>query len=109
MIKSVPITLDKQRNVRIDIKAITVIERELDISIFRVNLSALRLTEIAVIMWAGLLHEDSGLTLDQALALFSDYILADDMIRAVDEAIANAFPQLKASESDAEGNENPGK
>jgi hypothetical protein len=97
MIYSIPFELDKQRNIRFDARSIMLIEKQLDISIFKVNIDDLTLGDITVMLWAGLTHEDKSLTYDQALDLFSDTKTPTELFSALYDGIAEAFPHLKGN------------
>jgi len=60
---SVLITLDKQRNIRLNTNALVKVEEVLGRAISEFGTS-FGIREIRAMLWAGLLHEDKSLTLD---------------------------------------------
>ncbi len=57
-----PIELDKIRNLRYGMKAISQFEKILGKNLAKIDMENLTMEEQAVIIWAGLVHEDSSLT-----------------------------------------------
>lgn len=60
---SVLIELDKPRNIRLDTNAIALVEEVLDKPIDEFG-TRFGVREIRAVLWAGLLHEDKSLTLE---------------------------------------------
>jgi len=92
MKKSYPVTIDKQRSLRYGFVAIDMIEEALDKPISLIDFQNIKIKEVAVLVWAGLSHEDSTLTPKKILELFDehdvDYI---KVMQIVSEAIVGAF------------------
>ena len=92
MKKSCPVMIDKERHLRYGLVAIDMIEEELDKAISQLDLANLRTKEAAVVIWAGLYHEDKELSPKQILELIDDSE-ADytKIMEVVGEAISEAF------------------
>ena len=73
LVPSVPITLDRERNLRLDNAALFRAERELSkvwnrkVSVLQtlIDPETLGLNDLSILLWCGLLHEDSDLSLSQ--------------------------------------------
>jgi DNA-binding protein YbaB len=79
-----PIKLDKTRNLRYGFKAMRMLQNELkklgtDLSEGEPSFEA-----VAIIVWVGLVHEDSTLTLDNVVDLLD---AADDFVEVADIAM----------------------
>lgn len=57
---------EKEYSLRYSFKALTAIEKELGISITKIETSNISMRFVLVIFWAGLKHVDSQITLDEA-------------------------------------------
>lgn len=82
-----PIVLDKARNLRFGMKALSLVEKKLGKNIAKVDFENLTLEEVAVLVWAALSHEDKELTPDRVMDLVDEY----SSIQAVVEALAIAI------------------
>jgi len=94
MTKSIPITLDKKRNLRYDWAALETIEETLGISLADIGnklAGSVQLSFIKTLVWAGLLHEDGELTLEDVRG-FLDLSRIAEYATAVGEAFTAAFP-----------------
>lgn len=86
------IDLDRPRRLRYGLKALALAERQLGRPLSRVDWDALTVDEVVALLWAGLVHEDPGLTpedlldaLDGAGRTLADTVAA--MVRALEEAL----------------------
>lgn len=95
-----PIELDKVRNFKYGMKAISLIEKKLKKPISQIDMDNLTMEDAAVIIWAGLQHEDKGLTPDKVMDLVDDYSNVQTVMIAMDKAFAAAFG-ADAPEEDA--------
>src|SRR3990172_6239048 len=93
MPKSVPIEIDnKTRNLRYDMNAISDLEDRIKTSIFsllgseRIGFGSTR-----QLLWAGLRHEDKGLTLEKAGDILQRYIEAGASLASVNGSIMKAL------------------
>ncbi|MCF0149148.1 MAG: hypothetical protein HUJ77_12225 [Clostridium sp.] len=87
----VPIELDKTRNFRYGMKAIAYIEDKLNISISKIDLTDLTMKDTAIIICAGLIHEDKELTPDKVMDLIDDKDNLFDVIKAMEKALTASF------------------
>lgn len=95
-----PIRLDKTRNFKYGMKAISLIEKKLKTPIGKVDMNNLTMEDTATIIWAGLVHEDKDLTPDKVMDLIDEYSDVQTVIEAMEEALQAAFG---AKEGDEEG------
>lgn len=86
-----PIQLDKMRNLRYGMKAISLIEKKFKKNIAKINMDDLTMEEIATFVWAGLVHEDKELTIDKVMDLIDDYSNVQEVLAKVGEALNLAF------------------
>lgn len=69
---TVPITLDKRRNMLIDFNALALIEERTGRSIMEANVwSSMKVGEIRLVLWAALTHEDEAITEEHVGSLVS--------------------------------------
>jgi len=68
-----PIQLDKSRNFKYGMKALSLIEKRLKKPFAKISLDDLTVEEIAVFIWAGLVHEDNTLTPEKVMDLVDEY------------------------------------
>lgn len=69
-----PIQLDRIRNFRYGMKAISLIEKKLNVkSISTVDFGNISMDELSIIVWAGLAHEDKELTPDKVMDLIDSF------------------------------------
>jgi hypothetical protein len=86
-----PIQLDKARNLRYGMKAIHLIEKNLKSNISKIDLENLTMEQLAVILWAGLHHEDSTLSPDRVMDLVDDYGGVNHAVEIMGQAFADSF------------------
>lgn len=86
-----PIKLDKVRNFRYGMKAISLIEKQLKKPISKIDLENLTMEDAAVMIWAGLVHEDKDLTPDKVMDLVDEYSDITTVLQAMGEAFRSAF------------------
>lgn len=85
-----PIKLDKMRNLRYGMKAISLIEETLGKPVMQIegiDNGGLTMHAYAVLIWAGLVHEDKDLTPDKVIDLVDEY----SSIKTVTEEMWKAF------------------
>lgn len=92
--RSVSITLDKPRQLRYDLNAMAEIEERLGVGLDKLDQIEMKAKTARLMLWAGLIHEDSSLTPEQVGAMV-------DMgsLNEVNVAIARAL-----GEAGVEGN-----
>lgn len=86
-----PIQLDKSRNFRYGMKAISLIEKKLKTSIAKMNFDELSMEDTATVIWAGLVHEDKGLTPDKVMDLVDEHSDIQTVLEVMGEAFSSAF------------------
>lgn len=87
----IPIKLDKMRNFRYGMKAISLMEKKLGKPAAKINFEEMTMEEVATVVWAGLAHEDKELTPDKVMDIIDDHADITTVITAAGEALATAF------------------
>lgn len=91
------IELDRVRNFRYGMKSLAVIEDQLGTSISALDMDNLTIRQTAIVLWAGLVHEDKELTPDKVMDLVDDHSNMPDALEAMSRAFQNSFsPNGKA-------------
>jgi hypothetical protein len=94
----VPIKLDKTRNLRYSLKALSRIEDELGCSIAGIDFSNVSIKQIVTFIWAGLIHEEKSLSVDDVMDLLDDDdVSLDDLMIKVTEAMDAAMKSMGTS------------
>jgi len=86
-----PINLDKTRNLRYGMKAISLIEKKLKKPVANIDINNMTMEDTAIMIWAGLYHEDEKLTPDNVMDLVDDHSNISTVIQAMGEAMQGAF------------------
>lgn len=86
-----PIELDKTRNFRYGMKAMSYIEKKLKKPIAKIDLDGLTMEDTAIVICAGLMHEDKKLTPDKVMDLVDEKGNFLEVIEAMGEAFNDAF------------------
>lgn len=86
-----PIQLDKTRNFKYGMKAISLIEKKFKKPIGKIDYENLTMEEAAILIWAGLVHEDNNLTPEKVMDLVDEYSNFREVIAEMMEAINKAF------------------
>lgn len=86
-----PIELDKTRNFRYGMKAISLIEKKLKKPMSKIDLDNGTMEETATMIWAGLHHEDKSLTVDKVMDLVDEHSNLVTVAEAMGKAMAEAF------------------
>lgn len=86
-----PIELDKIRNFRYGMKAISYIETKLKMPIAKLNLDGLTMKDTAIVICAGLMHEDKSLTPEKVMDLIDEKGNFIEVIETMGEAFAKSF------------------
>lgn len=68
-----PIQLDKMRNLRYGMKALSLVESQIGMPLAELKMDKLTMKQTAAFIWAGLVHEDNTLTPDSVMDLIDDY------------------------------------
>lgn len=94
-----PITLDKARNFRYGMKALSLIEKKFKKNMSSIDFENLTIEETITIVWAGLVHEDKDLTVDKLIDIIDETgIKFDEIVKAMSEAISDAFGSSEVTE-----------
>lgn len=96
-----PIQLDKARNFRYGMKAISLIEKKFKKPVSQIDMDNLTMEDTATIIWAGLQHEDKDLTPDKVMDLIDQYSNINSVLEAMSEAFQGAFGKNEESEKNA--------
>lgn len=102
----VPIVLDRPRTILLSFNAFVLVEEVTGKSMLSGQLDLTSLRAIRAIMWAGLVHEDPALTLEQVGDLIEDYGIAKSM-EDIGAAIQVALPELSVTEDGANASDPP--
>lgn len=100
-----PIQLDKTRNLRYGMRALSLIEKKLKKPVAKIDMENLTMEDTATIIWAGLQHEDKDLTPDKVMDLVDEYSNIPAVMQAMGEAFASAFGIDKPGEKEEAKNE----
>ena len=87
----IPIELDKPRNFRYGMKAISYIEKKLKQPIAKLDLNNLTMEDTAIVICAGLMHEDKNLTPSKVMDLIDEKGNFMKVIEAMEQAFNEAF------------------
>lgn len=98
-----PIELDKTRNFKYGMRAISLVEKKFKKPISKVDLNNLTMEEMATIIWAGLAHEDKSLTTDKVMDMVDDSKLT---VTQVFEVAGNALTRAFVGEEPEEEGKN---
>lgn len=86
-----PVNLDKVRNFRYGMKAISLIEKKFKKPMNKVDFDSLTMEDTATIVWAGLVHEDKNLTPDKVMDLIDENGNLQEVMKAMNDAMSAAF------------------
>lgn len=92
------VTLDKEREFRYGMRAISRVEKKFKKPIAQVDLEALTMDDTAVLIWAGLVWEDNKLSSDRVMDLVDEYSNVTDVLAIAGEALQDAFGSKKEDE-----------
>lgn len=87
-----PIKLDRERQFKYGMRAISLVEKKFKKPIAQVDLNNLTMEETAILIWAGLAHEDKNLTSDRVMDLVDQYSNVTSVLKLAGEALQGAFP-----------------
>lgn len=94
-----PIELDKTRNLKYGMRAISRVEKKFKKPIGQIDMDNLYMEDMATIVWAGLAHEDDKLTADKTMDLIDDSELT---ITEVFDIAGNALNKAFNGDEEAE-------
>lgn len=94
------IVLDKARNFRYSMKALSLIEKAFKKPLSRIDFGSLTIEETMTVIWAGLVHEDKDLTPESLMDIMdAQGIKFDVLLEAMTTAINDAFGPIGESEN----------
>lgn len=94
-----PIELDKVRNFKYGMRAIDLIEKKFKKPIMKIEGmtdGTLSMNQYAILIWAGLYHEDKSLTPEKVMDLIDEY----SSIREVSKEMWKALNEMFAAETE---------
>jgi len=94
------INLDKERKLRLTMKAIIEFEKTNKIKLMDINKST-SIDVFAKLAYTMLKQEDNDLTLDKTITLLDEYLTVGEAIEKISEALAAAFPSAKNADQPA--------
>jgi hypothetical protein len=99
LVPSVPITLDKPRNLRFDLNAMVAFERATGKSIRDLDIIKATDEESRALIWSCLIHEDKDLKLEDVGAL-SGLAAFPEVWRLVGQAVFASLPEQKETKAE---------
>lgn len=94
-----PVELDKIRNFRYGMKPISLIEGKFGKKLAEIDMENLSMEETAVLIWAGLVHEDKDLTPDKVMDLVDEHSSLPKVLEKMTKAMESAFGEVEASKN----------
>jgi hypothetical protein len=88
------IKLDKIRNLKYGMKAISLIEKKFKKPIAKIDMENLTMEDTSIMIWAGLQHEDRELTPEKVMDLIDEYSTITTAIQEMGEAFQGAFGEV---------------
>lgn len=86
-----PIELDKVRNFRYGMRAISLVEKKFKKPMAKIDMDNLTMEDTATLIWAGLVHEDRDLTPEKVMDLIDEHSSLTAVMQAMSEAMNGAF------------------
>lgn len=84
--------LDKTRNLRLGMVALNKVKDKLGMSISKIDFTGdVDFYAVAVILWAGMVHEDSELTPDKVMELVDEHSDIPTALKVMGEIMQEAF------------------
>jgi len=93
-----PIKLDKMRNFRYGMKALSLIEKKLQKPLSKIDWDNLTMEDAAIIIWAGLVHEDKDLTPEKVMDIIDEHSDIETVFKEMSKAIQEAFGKKEGEE-----------
>ena len=97
-VPSIKITLDKERHLRLDFNAISLVEETLGVKFPEIQ-DNVGVRDLRAIMWAGLRHEDPDLTIEQVGSMLHMGNM-QEVFQTIQDAIEQQY-------NEGEGGKNP--
>ena len=86
-----PVQLDKSRNFKYGMRALDRIEKKFKKSVTKIDMENLTMGDTAIMVWAGLVHEDRNLTPEKVMDLIDEHSNLPTVMEAMKEAFQGAF------------------
>ena len=93
-----PIELDKPRNFKYGMKALSLVEKRLKKKVATIDMENMSMEETAIMMWAGLQHEDKSLNPDKVMDLVDDHSSYSEAVVEMSKALTLAMAGEEALE-----------
>lgn len=100
-----PIQLDKVRNFKYGMRALSLVEKKFKKPINKVDMDNMTMEDTATLIWAGLVHEDKNLTPDKVMDLIDEHSSLSEVMQQLTEAISASFGAGAVEEEGAGKNE----
>ena len=103
-----PIELDRERTLKYGMRAIDLIEKKFKKPIMKIEGmqdGSLSMNEYSILIWAGLVHEDRGLTPDKVMDLIDEH----SSLKIISKEMWLAFNEVFKDDEDEEETEQQGK
>jgi len=92
MNKYVPIELDKTRNLKMGLRAMSLVENAFDMPFAKIKFEELKLEELMIVLHAGLVHEDEKLTPSKVMDIMEEFgdieAIFKDLVKAINLGFA---------------------
>ncbi len=102
MSKYVPVMLDKSRNLRYGMSALSKIEDALNVPVAKIDYENMMMKDLAVMAWAGLVHEDKDLTPEKVMDLIDDHSDLQTISETIGKALSISFGKNNQGQHPAE-------
>lgn len=86
-----PVQMDKVRNFRYGMKAISFVEKKLGKPVGKIDFENMTMEDTATVILAGLIHEDNTLTTDKLMDIIDEKGNFDEVIAAMEVAFNESF------------------
>lgn len=87
-----PIKLDKVRNLRYSMRALSIIEKSFGKTIAKIDWNNLMIDELITVLWAGLIHEDKELTQERLFDIIEELGLSyTDLENAITGGLSDSY------------------
>lgn len=99
-----PIELDKVRNLRYGMVAISKIEKKFKKTISNIDFNDLSMEDTATFIWAGLAHEDDKLTPQKVMELVDQHSNIKTVVEAMGKAFQESMGEVEEEDEEKEKN-----
>lgn len=91
----IPYKLDKVRNLRYGMRAMSLFEETTGKEMISLDFNRVSIRDLGVLIWAGLYHEDQDLTPESVMDLIDEYSDIDEAAELMGKAVDEAFSKNK--------------